>query len=294
MTATRVFSAVAAVAALLAAVAPLLAFRALNAFSSGLVRVLDYRGLSNFLAFILLASQPPHFICQSHAYKTEVVSVDPLVIYFHDFLAPAEMSQLLDAAEPLFKESLLTGNNGQVRASRRRTSRTAKLLADDAAVECVLRRASDVMEGMLVYPRDDIQPPQLARYTAGQHFDVHADWFDTPQERRPDSTGVGSSWNRLASFFAILEDGCTGGETWFPHVQAPALPGDLPGPSGRSSVWREHEQGGLAFRPVKGGALFWMNLFANGTGDDRTRHAGLPVQSGLKTGMNIWPRVYYP
>jgi len=59
-------------------------------------------------------------------------------------------------------------------------------------------------------------------------------------------------------------------------------------------LWREHPDGGLAFRPVAGNALFWVNLHANGTGDARTRHAGLPVVAGRKTAMNIWPRQYYP
>lgn len=49
----------------------------------------------------------------------------------------------------------------------------------------------------------------------------------------------------------------------------------------------------IAFRPVRGNALFWVNLDANGTGDSRTLHAGLPLQDGLKTAMNIWPRQYY-
>jgi prolyl 4-hydroxylase len=59
-------------------------------------------------------------------------------------------------------------------------------------------------------------------------------------------------------------------------------------------LWREHENGGLAFRPVAGNAIFWVNLHANGTGDERTNHAGLPLGKGRKTAMNIWPRQYYP
>ncbi|ETS87785.1 hypothetical protein PFICI_01613 [Pestalotiopsis fici W106-1] len=149
------------------------------------------------------------------------------------------------------------------------------------------------MGGMFNVPHDDFQPPQLVRYTTGQHFDVHADWFDVPQERRLDSTGNGSTWNRQASFFAILQDDCTGGETWFPHLKPPGLVNSPSAAISQSRIWREHEDGGLAFRSVRGGALFWVNLFANGTGDDRTRHAGLPVLSGMKTGMNLWPRVYY-
>lgn len=53
--------------------------------------------------------------------------------------------------------------------------------------------------------------------------------------------------------------------------------------------WREHE-GGTAFTPVEGNALFWVNLMPSGRGDKRVMHAGLPVEEGRKTAMNIWPR----
>ena len=41
-----------------------------------------------------------------------------------------------------------------------------------------------------------------------------------------------------------------------------------------------------------GNALFWVNLGEDGRGDERVRHAGLPlgVGVGVKSAMNIWPR----
>ncbi|KAI0162467.1 hypothetical protein BJ166DRAFT_591333 [Pestalotiopsis sp. NC0098] len=258
------------------------------AFLQAGTRVIEHMP-SSLGATILPTSTP-----QPHSYRTEIISADPLVIYFHNFIAPSEIPSLLNTAEPLFRDSLVTGNNGQIRISRRRTSQSAILPIHDPVVETVLNRATEVIGGMLAVPYDDFQPPQLARYTAGQYFDVHADWFDIPQARRADSTGNGSTWNRQSSFFAILEDDCTGGETWFPHLKSPRQVDNLSPARNLTRIWREHEDGGLAFKPVKGGALFWVNLYANGTGDDRTRHAGLPVESGLKTGMNIWSRIYYP
>ena len=58
--------------------------------------------------------------------------------------------------------------------------------------------------------------------------------------------------------------------------------------------WRVHEDGGVAFRPVPGNALLWVNLLADGTGgDERVVHAGLPIADGVKYGMNIWPRTFF-
>ena len=47
---------------------------------------------------------------------------------------------------------------------------------------------------------------------------------------------------------------------------------------------------GVVFRPVARNAVFWKNMKNKGVGDQRTLHAGLPVQRGRKLGMNIWTR----
>jgi prolyl 4-hydroxylase len=251
------------------------------------------------------------FVCDTmHSYRTELVSLDPLIIYIHDLITPTEIASLLETAEPRFAPSQVTKHGRQQQTSDR-TSSSAGLPRDDPTVVCVLNRARNFMGTMLRDGWDEMGPPQLVRYTAGQRFNVHHDWFDYPQwaadgERK---------WNRVASFFAILQDNCTGGETHFPHARpiAPPSPrGEAVWQGGRQTqtrsqqqqqkeegeeakpLWREHEDGGLAFRPVAGNAIFWINLHNNGTGDWRTVHAGLPLEKGLKTAMNIWPRHYYP
>jgi prolyl 4-hydroxylase len=42
--------------------------------------------------------------------------------------------------------------------------------------------------------------------------------------------------------------------------------------------------------PKIGTAIFWFNLDKNGNVDRNTLHAGAPVISGTKVGMNIWTR----
>ncbi|KAI0182129.1 hypothetical protein GGR52DRAFT_68573 [Hypoxylon sp. FL1284] len=240
------------------------------------------------------ASPPPTpFECQPHAYRTEIVSVDPLLIYIESFLAAAEIDALLAAGEAAFAPSRVH-KGGRDRGTADRTSSSAGLARDDPAVGCVLARAEAFLGALLDAGRDDVGPPQLVRYTAGQRFNRHRDWYERPQPARAGMLGRGCSWNRVASFFAVLQDGCTGGETWFPLVNAPA-PARVgsDGDGAARPLWRTHEDGGLAFRPFAGNALFWVNLFPNGTGDERTVHAGLPLEGGLKTAMNIWPRKFY-
>lgn len=241
------------------------------------------------------------FTCAPSAYHTEIVSLDPLLIYIHDFIHADEIDSLLATAGPLFKPSTVTKYGRKV-DSPNRTSSSAGLPLRDLTVQCVLARAREFL-GTMMRAEDEMGPPQLVRYTARQQFNIHHDWYDTPQRAYD---GSRRTFNRVASFFTILEDDCTEGETYFPHVDGPSVRGGNTGKSvvhaqsharpweESDPIWREHEGGGLAFRPVKGNALFWINLHANGTGDERTLHAGLPVGEGLKTAMNIWPRQFYP
>lgn len=48
---------------------------------------------------------------------------------------------------------------------------------------------------------------------------------------------------------------------------------------------------GITVRPIRGSATFWRNLHADGTGDSRTLHSGLPPEDGVKIGLNIWSSV---
>lgn len=101
-------------------------------------------------------------------------------------------------------------------------------------------------------------------------------------------------FNRVASFFVFLRDNCTGGYTYFPLINVPAqvdLEALFEGRVERGDVGGE--EGGVKVKPVRGNALFWVNLDEEGKGDGRVVHAGLPVDEGEKIGLNIWPRKYF-
>lgn len=94
-------------------------------------------------------------------------------------------------------------------------------------------------------------------------------------------------YNRLVSIFVYLGDDCEGGETYFPNVAGVSAEAD-------GEKFKRTDTGmGLLVKPKKGSAVLWMNLHRNGTGDKRLLHAGLPVKSGVKLGMNMFS-VYFP
>ena len=226
--------------------------------------------------------------CLSHRYTTELVSLDPLLVYIHGFVAPSEATSLIRAGEALLEPSPVTGY-GSSAQSQARTSLSAPLPADDTTVECVLGRAEHFMGTLMAPGRDEMGVAQMVRYTPGQKFDLHYDWFQRPRLQDGDN-GRQRVYNRVATFFVILQENCTDGETYFPYIKpiSSQIGGDV-----TARVWREHEDGGMAFKPIAGNALFWVNLMPNGTGDKRVLHAGLPVTSGTKTALNIWPRAFF-
>jgi prolyl 4-hydroxylase len=294
---------------------PTLAIRA--ALLSLLARVLPENAFRLLPAWLTASRDDPPFQCLPHTYTTELVSLDPPLLYIRHFLTAAETRALLAAGAPFFAPSEVERPRGSASAARPavRTSQSAALPRTDPAVACVLARARALMgtafEGGLPGAGPDVAevdmgPPQLVRYERpGQRFAAHHDWYASPQAIRlassRDPAGDQArmarglrAWNRVASFFVVLQDNCTGGATHFPYVTAAAVGAGREGEEeDGGKEWYAHEEGGVAFRPVRGNALFWVNLHANGTGDERTTHAGLPLGEGLKTAMNIWPRQYY-
>lgn len=242
------------------------------------------------------------WICEAHTYTTQLISQDPLLIYISDFVHPFEAAAIIDIGTPLLTPSPLTGRGSDTGGHQARTSWSAPLPVTDnndasrTAVDCVLSRAEAFLGTLLAPGRDDVGRPQMVRYTAGQKFDAHRDWFARPRVSDADAAaGRRRMYNRVATLFVVLQTNSTGGgETWFPLAKPIAGSADRwEGGAAGERVWREHEDGGLAFRAVPGNALFWVNLFPNGTGDGRVLHAGLPIKDGVKTAMNIWPRAYF-
>ncbi|KAK4185830.1 hypothetical protein QBC35DRAFT_555752 [Podospora australis] len=178
-----------------------------------------------------------------------------------------------------------------------RTSWSAPLPSGSFVVSCILSRAQSFLGTLLSPGRDEMGPAQIVRYTDSQKFDLHHDWFARPRVTDEDiASGRKRLYNRIAIFFMVLqnENVTEGtGETWFPYAKPIASQERLGNDEKDQRVWREHEEGGVAFKPIPGNAVFWVNLHANGSGDGRTLHAGLPVKGGIKTAMNVWPRVFF-
>ncbi|KAF2740756.1 hypothetical protein EJ04DRAFT_507772 [Polyplosphaeria fusca] len=213
---------------------------------------------------------------------TQVLSVSPLLLAIPGFLAPSEIDHLLSLGEPLFSRST-TGTKGQISSGR--TSSSCFLPANDTIVRRVKERAADVLGGIQY---DGLEALQLVRYTENQRVNLHYDWYKNrlPLDRKD------RPYNRIASFFVYLQTDCEGGETWFPNVTIPVA--DIERVKGTWDVGESLNVGsdgaGVKIKLKAGSGLFWVNM-QDGAGDRRTLHAGLPVERGVKVGMNIWVKM---
>ncbi|KAH7320071.1 hypothetical protein B0I35DRAFT_227559 [Stachybotrys elegans] len=221
---------------------------------------------------------PDDYACQHPPYKVHLVSKSPLVLYIEDFLTRHERLHLQDLAHGNFKHSAVLGTAGAHTIHSVRTSQSTTVARDDL-VRCIEARAID-MQGFAV-PEYHLEPIQLVKYAPTERYHFHTDWFTDASQ-----TTASLGGNRLSSFFAYVKaDNVTGGGTNFPMLHAP-----------RDDRWcdlidcDDEYDNGVTFLPIEGNAIYWENLLVNGAGDQRTLHAGLPLVSGEKIGMNIWTR----
>lgn len=120
-----------------------------------------------------------------------------------------------------------------------------------------------------------LEPLAIQRYQKDGYFLHHLD-------------AIGGSIlpDRKSTFNVWLEGKCTGGGTHFPMIprwEDSALCAFLDCYS---------TENGTVFKPLAGNALFWENIRPDGSPYEETVHAGLPVLSGTKIGLNIWSWVF--
>jgi len=101
---------------------------------------------------------------------------------------------------------------------------------------------------------------------------------------------------RISSFMVYLEANCTGGGTNFPRLKVQGdkrkwcefVECDESGETVEQNAQVNEKLEGVTFKPIKGNAVFWLNYSPDGRGYEEAWHAGLPVMTGTKIGLNIW------
>ncbi|KAJ5762112.1 Prolyl 4-hydroxylase alpha subunit [Penicillium nucicola] len=192
----------------------------------------------------------------------------PHIIYIPNFVSPDETAHLIDVTKDSFYPSVVYREGVSEPDNDFRKSENAWPLRDNT-IKCVEQRA---LRFQTWQSNLKLEQLSLQRYFEGGFFTYHHDYFSSPPKRL----------NRYSTFNVFLHGNCTGGGTHFPRIPRPTDP-----------MWCkyidcESSEDGVIFKPIAGSAVFWINMRNNGSGFEETWHAGMPVTSGTKIGMNIW------
>jgi prolyl 4-hydroxylase len=189
--------------------------------------------------------------------KVERLSADPEILVVRDFISESEAAHLMGVADGHFEGSRTVCENPQGCVTEFRTSSSAHLKGD-AVTQAISKRGLDLAK--LNFAED----LQVVRYFKGQEFKPHLDAFDTSEAGRLELRKFGGR-QRDATFLIYLNEPTLGGSTKFTKL-------------------------GLEVSPQAGSAIFWRNTLSDGSVDQRTEHAGMPVVEGVKYAVNLWLR----
>jgi len=188
-------------------------------------------------------------------YNPTVLSRDPWIVRFDNFISDDEANAFIDVCQPKFERSLAGDQLNPVRTSYQCWCNFADCFASEH-VHRVTRRMNEVTGT----PYNNGEDLQVVRYMPGEFYKQHHD----------QNTAIWAPQGpRVLTFFMYLNDPVDGGETRFPLIGG---------------------GGGLVVKPKKGSAILWPSTF-NGQpmeADDRTLHEAMPVHSGIKYGANMW------
>jgi len=193
--------------------------------------------------------------------KPVVLSEDPWVMQFDEFLTDTECNALFSTTGP-FERSTDTGAKNELGESQRilSTGRTSK----NAWCRAPCEKHPDVKSivakivNVTGVPYENYESFQVLQYEKGQFYNTHHDRGHTSAT---DVTG-----GRILTFFLYCSDVFEGGETEFPTLK-------------------------LKVPPRRGRAILWPSVKSNQptSTDHRTRHGALPVIGNeIKHAANAW------
>jgi len=175
---------------------------------------------------------------------------------FPEFLSPSECDRFIAMIDAVAVPSSVFD---LAYADGYRTSYSGDVDRGDPFVRMIERRIDDLL-GMDPAFGETVQGQ---RYTAGQEFQPHYDWFWTLAKYWPEEERKGGqrSWTAMA-YLSEVEDG---GRTEFNRI-------------------------GVSVPPQRGLLLVWNNASPDGSPNWDTMHAARPVVSGTKYVITKWYR----
>merc|ERR1712228_870204 len=203
------------------------------------------------------------YLCQK--YNISMLSLDPPIIEFYNFVPDIVISDLLHNGRFEFERSEDAGDldeNFVYKSiiSESRTSSNAWCSADCQQMDAAQNILSSIEE-VTGINRLWFEQLQVLRYEVGEHYLEHHDFIDLQYDM--------PCGPRLLTLFVYLNDVEEGGETEFPRL-------------------------GIKVKPKKGKAILWPNVLSNDPFKklESTNHAALDVIKGRKYAINAWIHLF--
>ncbi|XP_040047147.2 prolyl 4-hydroxylase subunit alpha-3 isoform X1 [Gasterosteus aculeatus] len=189
--------------------------------------------------------------------RREVLSVQPYVVLYHNFITDKEAEDIKRTSHPGLKRSVVAAGEKQATAEYR-ISKSAWLKGSSHSTVGKLDNKISVLTGLNVkHPYGEHL--QVVNYGIGGHYEPHFDHATLPSS----PVFKLKTGNRVATFMIYLSTVEAGGSTAFIYAN-------------------------FSVPVVEKAAIFWWNLHRNGQGDADTLHAGCPVLIGDKWVANKW------
>lgn len=194
----------------------------------------------------------------NRAFRPRAWKVDTDLIQLYEipnFLSKKECQDLINTIDKNLYPSGTTNGDDHFR-----TSSSSDIKFIDPIISWWLEHKTSPLVGMdPAYS----EPPQGQKYSKGQFFGAHCDFFyaGSPTYEKYTVVGGQRTWTVMIYLNTCLE----GGETVFHHIEK-------------------------SFRPTMGSLIAWNNLHADGSPNHMTLHESMPVIEGEKYIITKWYR----
>ncbi len=185
----------------------------------------------------------------------------PRIALFQRLLMPDECEALIALSRGrLARSPVVNPDTGDENLIDARTSMGAMFQVGEHPL---IERLEARIAAVTGVPVEHGEGLQILNYKPGAEYQPHYDFFNPQRPGEARQLRVGGQ--RMATLVIYLNDVPAGGATAFPKL-------------------------GLRVNPVQGNAVFFAYLGEDGALDERTLHAGLPVEQGEKWIATKWLR----
>ncbi|EKZ98045.1 2OG-Fe(II) oxygenase [Cupriavidus metallidurans] len=185
----------------------------------------------------------------------------PRILLLQNLLDDAECDAVVALARDRLQRSpVVNPDTGDENLIDARTSMGAMFQVGEHAL---LQRIEARIAAVTGWPVEHGEGFQVLNYKPGGEYQPHFDFFNPKRPGEARQLRVGGQ--RVATMVIYLNSPASGGATAFPRI-------------------------GLEVAPVKGNAVLFSYGLPDGALDERTLHAGLPVEAGEKWIATKWLR----